>query len=238
MKEELDKKLVKAFPLLYGDRYASMQSTCMCWGFPGDGWFDVIWGLSSKLEPLIQKFIDENPNLSCAGCGCTKERHYAWKSHNPGKCLAIHVDPDSEEEPPGNYSACFCDGYSSPHPKASQVKEKFGGLRFYMTCGTDEIYNLIEEAEALSYKTCEVCGKPGEERPSGWIHTLCDYCHENWDKIRAKIWEREEDILDDEDERLYDRLIKEITAECHSETLDWDEDRMRARLRKVLETRG
>jgi hypothetical protein len=116
------------------------------------------------------------------------------------------------------------------------VKEKFGGLRFYMTCDTDEIFNLIQEAEALSYKTCEVCGKPGEERPSSWIHTLCDYCHENWDKIRSKRWEREEDILDDEDERLYDRLIKEITAECHSETLDWDEDRMRARLRKVLET--
>ena len=46
----------------------------------------------------------------------------------------------------------------------------------------------------------------------------------------------EEDILDDEDEQLYDRLIKEIIAECHSETLDWDEDRMRARLRRVLET--
>ncbi len=40
MKEELDKKLVEAFPLLYGDRNAPMQTTCMCWGFPGDGWFD------------------------------------------------------------------------------------------------------------------------------------------------------------------------------------------------------
>ncbi|MBC8408867.1 MAG: hypothetical protein H8E12_09135 [Rhodobacteraceae bacterium] len=46
----------------------------------------------------------------------------------------------------------------------------------------------------------------------------------------------EEDILDDEDERLYDRLIKEIVAECFCETLDYDEGRMRARLRKVLET--
>ena len=79
-----------------------MQSTAMCWGFPGsDGWFDIIWDLSSKLEPLIQKFIDDNPNMSCCyGCGCTKERHYGWKSRNPGKCLVIHVDPESEEEPP------------------------------------------------------------------------------------------------------------------------------------------
>jgi hypothetical protein len=50
------------------------------------------------------------------------------------------------------------------------------------------------------------------------------------------ITEREEDILDDEDEQLYDRLIKEIIAECFCETLDYDEGRMRARLRKVLET--
>jgi|TARA_R110002110_G_scaffold207138_2_gene419342 hypothetical protein len=188
MKEELDKKLVKAFPLLYGDRNAPMQSTAMCWGFAcSDGWFDIIWDLSSKLEPLIQKFIDENQDTEA-------------------------------------------------YPRAAQVKEKFGGLRFYMTYSPDEIFDLISEAEALSYKTCEECGKPGGARDAGWIRTLCDYCHENWDKIRAKIWEREEDILDDEDERLYDRLIKEIIAECHSETLDWDEDRMRARLRKVLET--
>ena len=143
MKEELDKKLVKAFPLLYDDRDAPMQSTAMCWGFAcSDGWFDIIWDLSSKLEPLIQKCIDE--------------------------------EQDTEL-----------------YPKAFQVKEKFGGLRFYMTCGSREIFDLIEEAEILSYKTCEECGKPGEERDGGWIHTLCDDCHENWDKIRTKRWEEE-----------------------------------------------
>ena len=190
MNEEQDKKLVKAFPLLYGDRHGPIRSTAMCWGFAcSDGWFDIIWDLSSKLEPLIQKLIDDNPNMSCGGCGCAKERHYGWKNRNPGKCLAIHIDTESEEEPPSNYFACFCDGYRSPHPKASQVKEKYGGLRFYMTCDTDEIFNLIEKAEALSLKTCEECGQPGEEKGGGWIHTLCDDCHENWDKIQSKRWE-------------------------------------------------
>ena len=192
MREELDKKLVKAFPLLYGDRNAPMQSTAMCWGFPGDGWFDLIWDLSSKLEPLIQKFIDDNPNLSCSGCGCVKERHYGWMSRNPGKCLAIHVDPEAEEEPPNNYFACFCDGYRSPHPRASQVKEKFGGLRFYMTCGTDEIFDLIDEASEASYKTCEECASgDATQNDVGWIRTLCVPCRENYDKIRAKKWEEE-----------------------------------------------
>jgi hypothetical protein len=29
-----------------------MQETCMCWGFPGDGWYDLIDRLSAKIEPL------------------------------------------------------------------------------------------------------------------------------------------------------------------------------------------
>lgn len=57
---------------------------------------------------------------------------------------------------------------------ADQVKEKFGGLRFYMSCQTDEMSALIREAEAASYVTCESCGKPGERRGGGYIQTLCD----------------------------------------------------------------
>lgn len=190
MKKENDLRLVTKFPLLYADRNGCKQSTAMCWGFScGDGWFDIIWELSEKLEPIIKKFVDENPNLECSTCGCKKDRHYACKTRNPGKCLSIHVDPHSKEEPPGNYRACFCESYKSSHPRAAQVKEKFGGLRFYMTSSTDEIWNLISEAEAKSRETCEECGKPGEEKPTSWIRTLCDSCYENWDEIRKKRWE-------------------------------------------------
>jgi len=57
---------------------------------------------------------------------------------------------------------------------AVQVKEKFGTLRFYMNSCTDEMDRLIEEAEALSAKTCEVCGNEGHIRPGKWIQTLCE----------------------------------------------------------------
>lgn len=57
-----------------------------------------------------------------------------------------------------------------------QVKEKFGGLRFYTNWSTDEIYKLINEAEDKSYTICEQCGKPGTVRDGGWITTLCDEC--------------------------------------------------------------
>lgn len=71
---------------------------------------------------------------------------------------------------------CDCNEWQSVHPRAVQVKEKFGTLSFYMSSGNDEIWNLIREAERKSAKTCEECGKPGKLRGGGWIKTLCDEC--------------------------------------------------------------
>jgi len=80
--------------------------------------------------------------------------------------------------------------------KILQIKEKFGGLRFYFELkGLDEerrakIWGAVMMAECMSYKTCEVCGattdvstepsrKPrGEGRMGGGrTLTLCDKCH-------------------------------------------------------------
>lgn len=55
-----------------------------------------------------------------------------------------------------------------------QVKEKFGGLRFYINSGSEEIWQRIQLAESASYITCEKCGELGELRGGGWIQTLCD----------------------------------------------------------------
>lgn len=56
-----------------------------------------------------------------------------------------------------------------------QVKEKFGGLRFYINEGSDEIYKRIVRAEDDSYKICEVTGDVGKLRTDiGWYRTLCE----------------------------------------------------------------
>lgn len=56
-----------------------------------------------------------------------------------------------------------------------QCKEKFGGLRFYINEGSDEIYNTISKYEELSYKTCEYCGDEGITiNKKGWLITCCD----------------------------------------------------------------
>lgn len=60
-----------------------------------------------------------------------------------------------------------------------QIKEKFGGLRFYTTHADDEVMAMINEAEHKADKTCERCGAEGEVRNSKpWIKTLCDKCDE------------------------------------------------------------
>jgi hypothetical protein len=59
---------------------------------------------------------------------------------------------------------------------AIQVKEKYGTLRFYMSCATDEIGKFIDEAEALSERTYETCGAPAELRGGHWLEVRCDGC--------------------------------------------------------------
>ena len=65
---------------------------------------------------------------------------------------------------------------------AVQVKEKYGGLRFYVSGGTEAIFEAIDKAEELSLKTCEVCGEPGHQQGTGWIYTMCDKCWEKHEK--------------------------------------------------------
>lgn len=71
-------------------------------------------------------------------------------------------------------------------PTIVQIKEKFGGLRFYVDGGTTEHHNYISFAEALSNRTCEVCGAPGEHRNDGWVKTLCDAHHKEREDLRAE----------------------------------------------------
>lgn len=62
-----------------------------------------------------------------------------------------------------------------PQVVATQVKEKFGGLRFYYEGGDEQIYGMVRMAESWASVTCEECGHPGTIRHGGWIRTLCDH---------------------------------------------------------------
>jgi hypothetical protein len=55
-----------------------------------------------------------------------------------------------------------------------QVKEKFGGLRFYIGMGSEAVHDRIAKAMEDSFKICEDCGEPGKLRRGGWLRTLCE----------------------------------------------------------------
>jgi len=120
VEQKLEMKLFNDFPDLYRGCNKPMTESLMCFGFEcGNGWFQLIYDLSSDLMRITR----------------TK-------------------------------------GYKTP--VVVQVKEKFGGLRFYINGSQDEYQGRIMAAEELSFQTCEMCGRKGERRSGGWIQTLCD----------------------------------------------------------------
>jgi len=60
-----------------------------------------------------------------------------------------------------------------PQVVVAQIKEKFGGLRFYYDGGDDQIQGMVRMAESWADKSCETCGSPGTSSGRGWIKTLC-----------------------------------------------------------------
>jgi hypothetical protein len=68
------------------------------------------------------------------------------------------------------------------YPAAFQVKEKYGGLRYYIDTHPKTpkhifmaIRDAIHDAEMLSEVTCDVCGEKGRVvEVRHWIYTRCD----------------------------------------------------------------
>lgn len=79
------------------------------------------------------------------------------------------------EKYPDQYKPC-------PNVVVTQIKEKFGGLRFYYDGGDEYISGLVSMAESIAESTCENCGNPGIRRNGGWLRTLCDKHEEEYQK--------------------------------------------------------
>lgn len=70
-----------------------------------------------------------------------------------------------------------------PQVVVEQIKEKFGGLRFYYSGGDDEISGMVTMAEAWASNTCEICGVSATKQTTGWIKTVCD---KHFDEIETR----------------------------------------------------
>lgn len=157
MSPELDRELCERYPLIFKNRHASMRESAMCWGFEhGDGWFHVLDTLCALLYAPYREAVEEY------------EYAREYEGTVPYEGAEVITAIDVERARLAKVVA------ADAIPVAMQVKEKFGTLRFYVGGASEQAYHYIEFAEALSARTCEECGAPGQTRGSGWVRTLCD----------------------------------------------------------------
>lgn len=63
--------------------------------------------------------------------------------------------------------------------KLFQVKEKWGGLRVYLSEANDTMSEALDRIERESFGVCERCGATGDDvfpQGGGWVKTLCPKC--------------------------------------------------------------
>ena len=126
-----------------------------------------------------------------------------------------------------------------PYYDIVQIKEKFGGLRYYITTSegyinTDRMYAIIDTIESLSFRICEDCGRPGEERENGWIRTLCDEC-EGVEVSEDLVSTRNEIIPSDTITITISREDAEHWAQHHPRAIGQYEQRIANAVRAALE---
>ena len=130
MKAELQNKLFEKYPKIFGQKDLPMTQTAMCWGIDcGDGWYNIIdtlcWHIQHEVDRPhedIERYTEylEDQNLPEASVTYFQQQIIELKK------LII------------------------PQVEATQVKEKYGGLRFYVFGGNEKIDSLISFAESLS----------------------------------------------------------------------------------------
>ncbi len=113
-----------------------------------------------KKYPKIFRQRDLSPRETCMCYGIEFSDGWYNLIDNLCELLQFHIDKN---------------GYQQI--EATQVKEKFGGLRFYTTSCDEYISGIINFAETLSYKICEECGSMKDiTQTKGWVRTLCKGC--------------------------------------------------------------
>ena len=111
-------------------------------------------------ELFIEKDLSPDQSNMCFGFECDS----GWYDLINTLCQLIkHYDKQQINKP--DYKPVV----------VHQVKEKFGGLRFYYYGGDDMVAGMVSLAEAMSHQICEVCGNKGKtDWKRSWVQTLCE----------------------------------------------------------------
>jgi hypothetical protein len=58
--------------------------------------------------------------------------------------------------------------------RITDIKEKYGSLRWYDAGAPEAVYNIISKYQKISAVTCISCGEPATKITEGWISPYCD----------------------------------------------------------------
>lgn len=96
--------------------------------------------------------------------------------------------------------------YIDPDYTIAQIKEKFGGLRYYFdssvgygTVAHIIMYDIVRAAEEEASRTCEICGTNktgagvGTREDRGWYYTYCKECSDKHIAERNQRFGRKND---------------------------------------------
>ena len=141
--------------------------------------------LNDKYSDIIRKFQYNGKQLPFwFECGD------GWLSIIDNLCKEIvnHIDNQRKAlDYKKERGELVCDeDYENIKITVQQVKEKYGGLRFYIYNGDEYVRGMIDFAESFSYKICESCGNPGKLKSEGWWRTLCDPCRSDDERKKAE----------------------------------------------------
>jgi len=110
--------------------------------------------LETKLRKRWPNLLNDQTSIECGD---------GWYDLIDLACRAINSEITSRE----NYEQV------KYNIIVAQIKEKFGGLRFYYEGGDDTVRGMVRMAESWAGHSCETCGAPGTSGGRGWIKTLC-----------------------------------------------------------------
>jgi hypothetical protein len=175
MRKELDEALCKSYPKIFRDHTMFLGFEC------DDGWYNILNMACASIQWHIDQSRDQraralryNRALGRAVRGDVRplQMHFTYGENVTEPSIygikeAAKVLEDIEPQCQRVPKACH-------QVTATQIKEKFGTLRFYYFGGDDYCRGVESMAELMSAVTCEVCSSPGKLRKGGWIRTLCD----------------------------------------------------------------
>lgn len=201
MDPKLQQQLYDKYPKIFADKDKPMSESCMCWGIEtGSGWYDLLDTLCRKIQWHCDQrdWVPENMIIRRLK---RLWNNVIWNHVMYPLARGILLDDDKGPKPEGYFKSIewrlyqWIQNHFSLHERykestisrsqvvALQVKEKFGGLRFYAKGGDVTTMAYIDFAESMSYKICEACGSTKDVTASqGWITVRCAECRAKAEK--------------------------------------------------------